>query len=79
MLEMSKYVPREDFRELKMWAGASYDEALEAQFICSLYQPYAATLDHLRGYFKAGLSPAKSLRAAPATSTNATLRRIPIW
>jgi hypothetical protein len=63
MMDESKYVTLENLPELESWACAWYDEAVEAEFNRASYHPDTATLDRLRGYFKAGLSPAEAVHA----------------
>jgi hypothetical protein len=63
MMDEAKYVTLEYLRELETWACAWYDKAVEREFISASYHPDTATLDRLRGYFKAGLSPAEAAHA----------------
>jgi hypothetical protein len=62
-MDGSKYATRASLRKLEAWACSWYDEAVEAEFINASYHPDTATLDRLRGYFKAGLSPAEAVDA----------------
>jgi hypothetical protein len=62
-MDESKYLAPEDLRELETWAIAWYEEAVKAEFIGTSYHPDTATLGRLRGYFKAGLSPAEAAHA----------------
>jgi hypothetical protein len=63
MFKGTKDVPFEDFQELRAWACAWYDKAIEPEFISADYRPDTATLDRLPRYFKAGLSPAEATHA----------------
>jgi hypothetical protein len=62
-MDEPKYVTPENLRELERWACAWHSEAVKAEFISTSYHPDTATLDRLRAYFKAGLSPAEAARA----------------
>jgi hypothetical protein len=63
MMDESQYITLDTLWKLETWACAWYDEALKAKFTSTSYSPDAATLDRLRGYFKAGLrSVSMSLR-----------------
>jgi hypothetical protein len=57
MNEDLNHIGLEDFRELETWACAWYDCAVAARFVRPPYCPDSVTLEHLRGYFHAGLSP----------------------
>jgi hypothetical protein len=46
------------FGALEMWAYARYDYAIEAGFIHPPYFPDSLTVERMRAYFHAGLSPA---------------------
>jgi hypothetical protein len=50
-------------RALERWTCAWYDEAVKAGAIGVAYSPDTATIDHLRGYFRAGLSPTEAALA----------------
>ena len=63
MMDESQFITIETLWKLETWACAWFDEALEAKFISTSYSPDAATLDLLRGYFRAGLSPAEAAQA----------------
>ena len=56
-------VSLENLQELEVWARAWYDEALAAEFIRQHYHPDDATLERLRRYFHAGLSPTDAANA----------------
>jgi len=56
-------VAPESLQELETWAGASYMESINAGFFVTSYHPDTATVDRLRGYFNAGLSPAEAVYA----------------
>jgi hypothetical protein len=62
-MDESKCETLADLRELERWACAWYDEAVKAGAIGASYCPDTATLDRLRGYFKAGLSPTEAALA----------------
>jgi hypothetical protein len=49
--------------DLDEWTRVWYDHALDANFICPPYHPDTETLQRLRGYFNAGLSPAEAVQA----------------
>jgi hypothetical protein len=49
--------------ELEMWTFAWYDEAVKAGAIGAAYSPDTATIDRLRDYFRAGLSPTEAALA----------------
>jgi hypothetical protein len=63
MFNESKYVSLIYEEALDQWTRAWYDEAVEAEFIRPPYHPDPATLQRLRGYFNAGLSPAEGALA----------------
>jgi hypothetical protein len=63
MSEESEYVTLGAFAELEAWACAWYDHAAAAGFINQPYCPDAATVEQMRGYFHAGLSPQEAARA----------------
>jgi hypothetical protein len=50
-------------RELERWTCAWYDEAVKAGAIAAAYSPDTEMIDDLRGYFRAGLSPAEAALA----------------
>jgi hypothetical protein len=50
-------------RELERWTFAWYDEAVKAGAIGAAYSPDTATINRLRGYFRAGLSPTEAALA----------------
>ncbi len=52
-----------DLRTLNDWTQAWYDQAIAADFIHPPYHPDTDTIDRVRGYFNAGLSPAEAAQA----------------
>ena len=63
MMDKSQFIMLDTLWKLETWACAWFDEALEAKFNSTSYSPDATTLDLLRGYFRAGLSPAEAAQA----------------
>ena len=63
MFDESKYVSLVYAQGLDQWTRAWFDEAVEAEFIRPPYYPDTSTLQRLRDYFNAGLSPAEAAQA----------------
>jgi hypothetical protein len=59
-MDESRYETLTSLRELERWACAWYDEAVKAGAIGASYCLDTATIDRLRAYFKAGLSPTEA-------------------
>lgn len=63
MLDESKPLTPEYLRELEVWTCAWYDEAIVANFVRPPYHPDEKTIERLRGYYHAGLSPTEAVEA----------------
>jgi hypothetical protein len=62
-MDESKDVALKSLEELETWACAWYIESINAGFVSISYHPDTATVDRLRAYFNAGLSPAEAAHA----------------
>jgi hypothetical protein len=62
-MDETKDVAPRSLGELETWARAWYIESISAGFASISYHPDIATVDRLRGYFSAGLSPAEAAHA----------------
>jgi hypothetical protein len=62
-MDCSGYETLAHLRELERWTCAWYEEAIKAGTIGASYFPDTATIDRLRGYFSAGLSPTEAALA----------------
>jgi hypothetical protein len=63
LMDESKDITPKSLEELEMWACAWYIESISAGFVSTSYYPNTTTVDRLRGYFNAGLSPAEAAHA----------------
>ncbi|RZF23819.1 hypothetical protein EVC45_42140 [Paraburkholderia sp. UYCP14C] len=63
MLAESEPIALEYFRELELWTCAWYEEAIAANHVRPPYHPDATIIERIRGYFRAGLSPAEAADA----------------
>ena len=63
MFDESNQLLREYERDLDAWTCAWYDAAVARDFIRSSYQPDAATVKLIQGYFHARLTPAEAAEA----------------
>ena len=63
MFDELNQLPREYVRDLDAWTCAWYDAAVARGFIGSPYEPDAATVKLLQGYFHARLTPVEAAEA----------------
>jgi hypothetical protein len=63
MFDDSSQIARESEQDLDAWICAWYDAAVLRGFIRSPYDPDAATIRRIHGYFHLDLSPAEAAEA----------------